>query len=372
MNDLRPVDTYQFEIKHSSAWPALRADWARLHAADRRSTFFLSPLWVDTWLSVFGNDLHIEFACFCSNGATEGIALIASNKKKGPLAIKKYFLNTAGEQRGSPMLEHNALLCRPELLDSFAGALSEYADTLNWDEWVFNGVRASDMELLCERFKGAPDLQWQPAPFVDLEVLRNSNASFLASLSSNTRQKIRRSIKLYEQQAELNVSFARDQEEALTYFAELMRLHQALWQARDKTGAFSDPAFLSFHEAIIKAGTPSTDYDVIRVSCGEATIGVVYNLIFNGHISYYQSGFEYQSDNRIKPGLVCHSLVVQYALDQGYKEYDLLATANGGSQYKTSLANAERLLAWASYRRISPKFKLAQALKRAKAAVRGK
>ena len=45
----------------------------------------------------------------------------------------------------------------------------------------------------------------------------------------------------------------------------------------------------------------------------------------DGVISNYQSGFLYESDSQLKPGLVSHMLAIDHNLDSGARTYDFLA-----------------------------------------------
>jgi hypothetical protein len=52
----------------------------------------------------------------------------------------------------------------------------------------------------------------------------------------------------------------------------------------------------------------------------------------------YTSGFDYGSDKRLKPGLVCHLMAIEQAHANGALAYSFLA---GASRYKDSLSTAE-------------------------------
>jgi CelD/BcsL family acetyltransferase involved in cellulose biosynthesis len=84
-------------------------------------------------------------------------------------------------------------------------------------------------------------------------------------------------------------------------------------------------------------------------------------------VSFYQSAFVYESDNRLKPGLLTHALAIQALLDGGYGRYDLLA-ADGpdGSRYKASLATDKGRLAWAVLRRPSLRGAVVDTLRQAR------
>ena len=63
-------------------------------------------------------------------------------------------------------------------------------------------------------------------------------------------------------------------------------------------------------------------------------IGYVYNLVYRRHVYAYQTGFHYESDPRLKPGLVSHCLCIDRHLDDGSDVYDFMA---GDARYKANL-----------------------------------
>ena len=74
-------------------------------------------------------------------------------------------------------------------------------------------------------------------------------------------------------------------------------------------------------------------------------MGYLYNFRFRDRIYAYQSGFAYEEDPRLKPGLICHALAIERAAaDSTVRIYDFLA---GDSRFKRSFANGvEPLDSW--------------------------
>jgi CelD/BcsL family acetyltransferase involved in cellulose biosynthesis len=114
-------------------------------------------------------------------------------------------------------------------------------------------------------------------------------------------------------------------------------LHQATWSARGRPGSFAEPFFRRFHRALIARAIPRGEATLLKVSCDQAVVGVLYNFVHRGRMSAYQSGFAYRAgEPQAKPGLTCHYRAIQFALDQGLDIYDFLA---GEDRYKRSLAD---------------------------------
>ena len=79
---------------------------------------------------------------------------------------------------------------------------------------------------------------------------------------------------------------------------------------------------------------PRGEIELLRVARGEQTIGYLYNLVLRGHVLAFVSGFLYEADKRLKPGLVCHTLAIERHLQEANSVYDFLA---GEARYKSNL-----------------------------------
>ena len=67
---------------------------------------------------------------------------------------------------------------------------------------------------------------------------------------------------------------------------------------------------------------------------GRQAIGYLYNFLHRGAVLPYQSGFAYEDDPKLKPGLVSHCLCVEAHARAGSGVYDFMA---GHAQHKASL-----------------------------------
>ncbi len=101
-----------------------------------------------------------------------------------------------------------------------------------------------------------------------------------------------------------------------------------------QTGGFASAFFERFQRRLIADCVPRRAAELIRVSRGGQPIGYLYNLIRDGHVLAFVSGFLYEDDNRLKPGLVCHALAIERHVQTGGSIYDFMA---GETRYKSNL-----------------------------------
>jgi CelD/BcsL family acetyltransferase involved in cellulose biosynthesis len=347
--------------------------WAALFAACPDASFFLSVDWVEAWLETFGTAAGTRVLVFEKGGDTLGACLIAATtERQGPFPVRRLHLNTAGEPPGeSVIVEFNALLCRPEAAPVVTATLAEYLAAERWNEFAVNGISEDALRVVEAAFPGlARDAHWNTDYYVDLARLRAAGQDYPSALSRNTREQLRRSLKLYDEVGPLRVDAAEDRAAAMAMLEELIALHQAVWVERGQRGAFTSPRIRAFHEGLIRRALPRGGVQLLRVSAGDEVIGVLYYFIERGRVHFYQSGLRYRSDNRYKPGFVTHALAIRYWTARGLDEYDFLAGNDAGARYKQSLSTGSRPLGWIIFQRPGVKLAAIALLRRLKRRVR--
>jgi len=234
-------------------------------------------------------------------------------------------------EHNGPLLARGAEALRPALLRAL---LPSWRARLR-----LSGVDAA--HLAAARQAGAIRLRAQsPAPWLDLSALPPGEDGFLASLSANTRYRVRRSDRAY---GPLRVDRAATLAQAHGFLDALAALHTATWRARGKQGAF-DATFLAFHRALLARALPRGEAELLRIAAAGKIVGYLYNFRHRGRVLAYQSGFDYAAAGpHRKPGLTCHHAAIAQARREGVAAYDFLA---GGDRYKTSFANAVTQLYW--------------------------
>lgn len=317
-------------------WPEVREVWRTLEPACDSLSFFQSWSWAGCLAAErFANPVLLRLAG--QGGDPRGLALF--NLRAGRLVL--------GDS-GDPVLD-------TPFTEDFGPLLAAEADpaaakALFAEAWKVPGVRRLVLRGVAPATVEAAGgialrRQDRPAPYVDLTLLREAGKAHLDSLSANTRQQIRRSIRSYETAGPLVFTAARTLGEAETVLAELIRLHQEDWQARGQPGAFASPFMRRFHAALLAEAFPRGEIELARVTAGPRLVGCLYNFRHRGRVYAYQSGFDRAgAAPHEKPGLTCHALAISAALARGDAAYDFLA---GEDRYKRSLANATRTLVWA-------------------------
>lgn len=335
-------------------------------------SFFQSWMWIGTWLSNLPSSAKCYLLEVTDNGETIGLAVVVAHTlvRHRFVRSRTILLHETGSHNMDLMtIEYNSFLAESgrerDVIRSGIRCIG--ATNVAWDEFFASGVGADAFGA----WQGAiADSKWRLVyrqqsicPFVDLGTVRDSGGDYLALLSANTRQQIRRSIKGYEKLGSLNLSLASKGETAIQYLHDLQALHKSYWASRGKEGAFPNEFTRAFHDQLVLTGVDCGAVQLLRILAGEVVIGYLYNFVRNGHVYFYQSGVNYSVDPKLKPGLVCHYLCIMYNLQAGNQIYDFLA---GSQRYKQSLATAEAKMVWFSLQKPRLIFTVEHLLQRVK------
>lgn len=319
-------------------------EWRRLYAqSDAR--FFLSPVWIESWLDAIPAGVEVGvLRVFDDLRGVYGICLVGVPDRLNFAAPREARIHETGDESlDRTYVEYNdLLLARDAPAGAREAAVAGLLDALpSVDEFVFRNAReplASAIEAVAEEHGlSTRSLKRQPTFRIALNGLEDK--SVVDVMSSSLRAKIRRSLRLYEERGPVELHSAVTDAERAIAWTELMRLHAETWSRRGQEGAFRDRTFTGFHERLIRAFPQSID--LLRLTVGGEAIGVLYNFVDGDIVCNYQSGFRYEADNRMTPGFVTHALAAERYRQSGFSAYDMMA---GDADYKRRLGEeGERL-----------------------------
>lgn len=345
---------------------ALERAWCELSARAEHS-YFTSWPWVSTWLDLTGPRRPPDLVEVLRDGRLVGLALLGFRRHAQGMVVpvNGWFLHETGHSDVDDLtVEHNGVLADKAYADEVHERFLDYClrELPAADAMFLSGV--TEGTPLANAVANASQPRWntprimkeRPYFTVDLERLRAEGKEYLSYLGSSTRSQIKRSMKAYEAECgPLVLRSASTSEEARAFFAEMLELHNIAWQARGKEGAFAFQEILDFHLRMIPRAIVNGDVQLLRISAGEKVLGVLYNFVWQGRVSSYQSGFAFSERNKLKPGLVCHTLAVKHCLDLGLNVYDFLA---GDHRYKAQLSTDRGTMRWLRLERRTTKMGL--------------
>lgn len=335
----------------ASEWRKYSAKWSQLAAAVSAS-FFLSSEWIEVWLETFGSMLDTNLLMFEVGSLTIGAMLISCSKRGIKVfPIRRYSLNAAGEESAdTTYTEYNSALCLPGWETQVAESFAKHLETLRWDELAVDGfVDGLFLKTLCQQLSHLKCEEVRhPSYFVDLAAIRQADGIYENVLSSSRRKHLRQQLRYYSESGPLEFSIANDLTEALSMFKELGKLSEARSAELGRRGIFASAHFVKFHQELIERCQSNGGVKLMRLTASDQTVGILYNLISQGRVYFYQCGFNYGGDKRLSPGTVTLSFAIQHFIDSGLDDYDFLS---GEAKYKERLSTGARELAWMLWRR---------------------
>lgn len=338
--------------------------WWRDLESRSDASFFLSWTWIGTWLELAPVNPAVLMAREGERVVALALLVPGMAHRHGWLTARSLHLHATGDETWDVIaIELNGVLVdRSVAAEATLAAMTHlFSAGGEWEELHCPGVAPTFAN-------GLPGVETETrvdsgSAEVDLAAIRASGRPYLEHLSGNTRHQVRRAKRLYEERGPLRLTVAEDTEQALRDLDRLRVLHQAYWTRKGKPGAFARPFFTQFHRRLIERHHTPGLLEVVRVSAGSVELGYLYNFIWRGRVYAYQSGFAYEVDPKLKPGLVSHTLCVERHLGLGSVAYDFLG---GDARYKTSLGQPGQRHAYLILQRPSWKFAIERGLKRAK------
>lgn len=316
----------------------LAVEWLQLESQADCSVF-LSWQWLSIWLSTYKPNVMLMRVL--SGDELVGLAILCCRAERRHLFVGSRVLRlhqTGVDIEDQIWIEYNGLLVKRGLSASVEQAVLEFLHNqwTAWDEIVLTGIDMQQALRWQQHSRYNARLSWQAACFgVDLYKLRQSQQSFLSSLSANCRYQINRSKRRYQQAGLLRLEKPTCNEQAQQWFDAIGPWHIERWGSAAGQSGFSNPAFVAFHHAMLAEYWPKQQVELLALMVGEAHLATFYHLRYRDRIYFYLAGFKPEQDNQLKPGLVGHSLCIEHYCQQGLLFYDFMA---GDERYKRQLA----------------------------------
>ena len=295
-----------------------------------------------------------------------GLAILSDTLiSKNGLRINQLWLNRTGDEKLDQIWnEYNDILCVKDLEYSIRAAVINYFNNelTDFDELI---IGVSDVNI---KETPRPDniMQYTSWEAISYQTTLKSNYKdwlfFLKTLSANSRAQIKKSARLFGGKEKITLTSAKSVDEALTFLTATGELHKARWV--NKNSGFENNKFVEFHQQFIKQNFHLNLIDILKIESRNETICYLYNFLYKNTVYFYLSGIRYSTDNRLKPGLLAHSLAISHYAKLGYETYDFMG---GEGRYKKSLSDKTGILIVSNFRRKTLPFIASRAIRKIKA-----
>ena len=346
-----------YVIKHRED---IEHEWNDLQQRANHS-YFQSWGWIGIWLDQIAIELQPIVLKIYRQDRLIGLGLFVSKdiKRRVIFHARAMLLNEYPFEGKNMIVEYNGLIAERGYEEAvYAETIAHlYEEYQQFDEFHFGAIAEEPDFGILKKSVGHKlkllvnevSMAWQ----VDLESFSPGLESYLASLSKNSRQQIRRSIRLYEEQAPLTLIEAKTVEEALSFFESMRVFHVRRWRSKGEPGSFANHIWVGFHKRLIQERFAHGEIQMIKVASGDSNIAFLFNYVWQQRVYVLQMGFNYAEDKRLKPGYVAHALVIAYNQSKGIRIYDFM---HGDARYKRSLGSRKVILYWVVVQRKRFKF----------------
>lgn len=349
----KEISPFKVEVINTYDIERLKKDWTTIET-NHEVPFFLTWAWISCWLSTYKPNIILVTASIQHRPVCIGLFTRSVQRRRGFITSRQIRLHQMGDElKDQIWMEYNDFICEDRYrTDAVNACLSALNEDRNWDEIILSMMTVTRAtEVVSKNNHAALDM-YRPSYSVNLDNIRKSNQEYLDFLTANTRYQITRSIRLYEKKyGEIKLISANSTEQALDFFKQAGPLHKKRWN----DSGYNNEQFIKFHENLIQQTFSENGISLIKVQAGSETIAIMYYHLVNKTVYFYLHGLKYESDKKLKPGLVAHAIATEYFYNQGKELYDYMG---GYSQYKEQLADLSEKLVTVVIQRPRSRFKL--------------
>lgn len=324
---------------------------------------FLDESWMTTWFQTISQHLEpilIVVKDFDS-GSVLGLAIIhiLHRRRRFFFQRKIVYFNEIPFQPHDMVIEYNGILADADNYDRvWSSTLATLASELEWDEIKINKIDPQQLPSILSAISG---LQLEhfferedSSPYATLAKNKSWEKAEKLNISSNRRRQIRKSKKMYEElYGEISIKNISKPDDVDSFWKKMDEMHTQAWTARGDKGAFANQTWNTFNRNIIQNWLESGHVQLTRYKAGTTVIGYLFNMISGNRVYNIQSAFRFESDNKLKPGFLCHYLCMQLCYQNKLDAYYYLA---GGEDYKKSLSANVDTLSWVCIRKSNKPF----------------
>lgn len=343
------------EIDRRDMLDRIRPSWDYVYAADPEANFFLSPFWLWPWLKSMDQRWVILGVRRTSH--PDAYLAFMPLQQRTHMRPKGGFYNELA-MAGNRFADYTGLICQPEFATAAIPLLGAHIRQMSWRRITFEQVRMSEHRLsllLAGADPGTIPIQRAFPPLykgIDNSVcpfvtLPDSFDAYLATLSANTRQKIRRVLRKVGGDPAFRFTCATP-ETIERDVALLLGLWDRKW--RPQKGERTDNIVATMRFMLSAAGRNGTLY-LPMLWHGDVLLGALGNLIdpIRKEMLFLIAGRNTDA-GETPPGIALHAYAIREAIQRGFRIYDFL---RGDEKYKFSFAQETQKIPDLTFERTS-------------------
>ncbi len=339
-------------IDNIETFQAVRSNWDLVYEADPQAQFFLSWIWLLERLEIC-NECNEAWFILVAKSSTDALDYVAFF----PLTNLVKTHNDGGGfynellMAGVTDSEHIGFVCLPEYEEEVSSAFAIYLQQQEeWSVLEMENIPKTDKRLnLFLRSFSIESFEIEELQYInDLDAIDNSIVPYIPLpddweqylqniVSSNNRQKIRRSLRKVEGSNEFHVTHV-NQDNLERHIEILLMFWKTSWEGRKGSEQCKKIIDRWYH--ILRHCFEHNCLYLPVLWQGDKPLGAIANLMdFSKKSILFFTGGRDETIHDPPPGIVLHAYGIQYAIQNGFKVYDFLM---GNEAYKFSFGAKER------------------------------
>lgn len=328
-------------IDDRAAFERLRGEWNELLAASTSDCLFLTWEWLYTWWKHLSEGRRLNILTVRREKELVAIAPLALRPRRLRYLSVLPVLEFLGV--GSVGSDYLNLIVRPELeqdaIGALAGHLAKHKRMVELSQVERNADHAVELGLRLKRYDWVPSrITTGFCPFIALPD--HFRESYLANLGPAHRYNFRRRLRKLHKTFDVRIEETRTEAQRRKALPLLVTLHHKRWCGRGGSDALHKPSLVAFHEEFSRIALDRGWLRLYILWLDDKPAAALYGFNYNRIFYFYQSGFD-PDYRKYSVGLVMMGLMIDRAIKEGSKEYDLL---HGEEKYKFLWAREEREL----------------------------
>ncbi|MCG8584751.1 MAG: GNAT family N-acetyltransferase [Pirellulales bacterium] len=318
----------------------IAARWDTLVANSDFASPFRSSQWMRSWWQHYGHDKRLCVVTVNDGDDLLGVApafITRSPAHVGTRALK--FLGTGqacGEYLGLIVRDGRESTVVPAILDTLTTDLAGAWDVLRLSDIPADSPQCGALAAYFNQC----GLHWsQRAGTTNLVVeFPGDWDTFLASVSSKRRTKLRRVVKTFDRDFTGEYEIATDKGSYERVWPELERLHNLHWSDAGKQGCFETPAFREMHRAFSQQALIDGKLVLASLRVHGQAIAACYGIRQGDTIYEYQRGHD-PAWLAHRPGHALQYHMFREFMNDGVRRWDYL---RGDYQHKRDWATTSQ------------------------------
>ena len=352
------IGKYKAAITPVADIAQIKNEWLSLEESSDNHTFFLSWSWMQPWVEMVSKETQLYLFEVSYNEkiiAMCFLTLAKTQRMKGIIRFRQLQINEYRNNKCDMIIQYNDILSRQinqeTLWRLFISVTQQWSN--KWHEIYISAIchrRVNTISQASDNLKIIIDksqVRWEVALSQELSSLED----IIKTFKSKSRRQLRQSLKAFAEvyPDTIQVSPAVSVEEAIAYFNEMEPLHTARWEEAGRKGSFANQKWGEFHKAIISRTFDQNGIIMVKVHCGEHTLGYLYGTIYRNKAYMIQTAFTETNHNNLRAGYVSHLCTMLYCVQKGLALYDFLPDEE--SSYKKFFALPGDSVQWLQLQR---------------------